>query len=288
MYEKLETCPSCKHTSFNNFLICKDYLTSQESFAIVKCSKCHLVFTNPRPDQDNIGRFYQSDQYISHTNSGNSAINLIYKLIRRYTTHTKIKHIKKYMTSGRLLDYGCGTGFFLSKTKNFEIFGFEPDKDARDIAEKTAGIEVYGSTTQIKKAEKFDIITAWHVIEHVHQLTDTIKLLKKKLNPKGVMFIALPNLSSYDAIKYGASWAAYDVPRHLYHFNQQSFLNLIKKNKLHLIETLPMHFDSYYVSLLSERNLSGGIIPALKTAYTSNRQAKKDGNYSSLIYVVGK
>jgi predicted SAM-dependent methyltransferase len=135
----------------------------------------------------------------------------------------------------------------------------------------------------------FDIITAWHVVEHIHDLKETLRLLRKKLSKEGFMFIAIPNIASHDAKLYGAEWAAYDVPRHLYHFNQSSFVFLLKKLKLQLIEVLPMPFDSYYVSLLTEKNNpNGSFLNGLRTGYISNQKAKESCNYSSLIYIVSK
>ncbi|MEQ8239537.1 MAG: class I SAM-dependent methyltransferase [Cyclobacteriaceae bacterium] len=290
MYEKLEECPSCGHTSFNNHLICKDSLVSEESFALVKCGKCQLVFTNPRPTKEQIGKYYNSPDYISHSNTANTPINLIYKLVRGYTTTNKYRLIKKYIKQGRLLDFGCGTGHFLSATPStYTTFGYDQDSDALNIAQSVSGATILNSISSIQKEESFDIITAWHVIEHIHELKETIRLLRKKLSKDGFMFIAVPNIASYDAKIYGSNWAAYDVPRHLYHFNQSSFVFLLKKLKLQLIEVLPMKFDSYYVSMLTEKNkTTGSLLQGLKTGYISNKAAKDSCNYSSLIYVVSK
>lgn len=289
MYEKLEECPSCGHTSFNNHLICKDHLITDESFALVKCSKCQLVFTNPRPTIDNSGSYYQSDDYISHSNNGNSLINILYKLVREYTTRQKYIHISKYVKTGRLLDYGCGTGHFLSKSKDFANFGYDQDEKARQSAKEISKAQILPTTDAIKKEDSFNVITAWHVLEHVHDLKETMKLLKKKLAPSGYIFIALPNLASNDSKIYGSDWAAYDVPRHLYHFTQSSFVGLLKSLKLHLIEVLPMTFDAYYVCMLSEKNLkNGSILKGIRNGYYSNQKAKTTGNYSSLIYVISK
>lgn len=288
MYEKLEVCPSCNNSNFNNHIICTDHTVSGESFALVQCSTCSLVFTNPRPDENSIGKYYESDQYISHTNKANSFINVVYKLVRSYTLHNKTKLLKKYSATTSIFDYGCGTGDFLlaCKRKGWKTIAYEPDQDARKLC-KEKGLSL---TENLESIDKVDVITAWHVIEHVSQLNDTIKALRKKLNKKGTLIIAVPNIESYDASYYKEHWAAYDVPRHLYHFSQQSFGKLIANNKLKLIDTLPMKFDSYYVSMLSEKYKTGksGIIKGLKTGFKSNNEAKKSGEYSSLIYVLKK
>ncbi|MEQ8470249.1 MAG: class I SAM-dependent methyltransferase [Marinoscillum sp.] len=292
MYEKLEECPSCKYTKFSNHIICKDYSVSQESFALVKCDKCTLVFTNPRPDLEHIGQYYENADYISHTNKANNPINVIYKIVRNYTFHSKRKLIKTYTTGKRVLDFGCGSGAFINylKSKNFQPEGYEPHPSTNQYAQDFTKLPIYHDLKQLKKQEKYDAITAWHVLEHVHELRDTLKALRKRLTDQGFMFLALPNHSSHDATLYGPNWAAYDVPRHLYHFNPESFAILVKNCKLQIVDQIPMVFDSYYVSLLSEKHITGktNILKAAKMGYLSNQSAHKTGNYSSLIYILKK
>lgn len=290
MYEKLEECPICKHSHFINHLICDDHSVSGESFALVKCNKCDLVFTNPRPDQDSLPKYYQSDEYISHTDKANSLINIAYKIVRKYTLSRKVKLIDKTNgQTGCLLDFGCGTGDFIKEAiKNkWHAYGYEPDPKARNIAANKNKGQILDT---IEKTDlSFDIITAWHVIEHVSDLKKTIKRLKKLLKPTGHLIIALPNHHSYDAKFYGSFWAGYDVPRHLYHFDQNSIKSFARRFKLKLVKTLPMKFDSYYVSMLSEKYKGKpNILRAIKTGYNSNQQAKKTNDYSSLIYIFKK
>lgn len=292
MYEKLENCPSCNHPQFENFLICKDHSVSQESFALVQCTNCQLIFTNPRPKKDELSKYYQSDDYISHTDASTSFINLLYKLARTFTLQAKLRTLRRYQRSGTILDYGCGTGDFLRTClkARWSVQGIEPDEKARTIAENKLSITLKQDISEIPKNTKYDVITAWHVLEHVSDLRGTLKNLRKRLEKEGFLFIAVPNVTSHDAQHYREYWAAYDVPRHLYHFSQESFNSLITKSKLKLIDTLPMKLDAYYVSLLSERYLNGKnrFIPALIEGLESNNQGSKTGNYSSLIYVLTK
>lgn len=293
MYEKLEVCPSCKFTEFKNELIVTDYLVTGESFALVKCKKCQLLFTNPRPEPINISKYYESEDYISHQNKGTNLTNIIYKLVRRITLKKKCKLISKYQESGSIMDFGCGTGDFLltCKKAGWQVTGVEVDEGARSLAAKKIESEnIFASTENIKKNQKFDVITAWHVLEHVHELKPTIKLLKKRLKKDGTMIIAVPNYLSYDSNYYKEFWAGYDVPRHLYHFSKQSFSYLMSKARLSLIDIRPMRFDSYYVSLLSEKYKKGksNFFKAFIMGYRSNSQAEKTGNFSSLIYVLKK
>lgn len=289
MYEKLESCPVCKNTHFQNFLICMDHTVSGESFALSTCTKCNLILTNPRPTPDNLDKYYDSEEYISHSNRGTTLINSIYKIVRRYTLHSKYKLLRSYTKGKKILDYGCGTGHFLAhlSKKGYEVYGYEPSQRAKNTI-KSGKINFIEDLT--KDNETYDVITAWHVIEHVPDPKKTLKILKKKLSQNGYMLIAVPNMNSFDAQHYQEHWAAYDVPRHLYHFNQKSFGKLIEKCKLTLIDTLPMRFDAYYVSMLSEKyqNNKSNFFRALKIGYQSNLNAKKTSEYSSLIYVLKK
>ena len=289
MYEKLEVCPVCKHTSFTNFLICTDFSITGESFALNQCKKCTLVFTNPRPSEQALPDYYKHPNYISHQNKSTTLVNFVYKIVRQYTNSRKAKLLRNYSKGKTLLDYGCGTGEFLAAchTKGYTTYGLEPNESAREQA-LSKNLQIVENLKALK--DPVDIITAWHVLEHVTDLRKTIKALKKKLSKNGIMIIAVPNLDSYDSKYYQEHWAALDVPRHLYHFTQKSFGKLIEVTKMQLVDTIPMYFDSFYVSLLSEKykHQSNNYIKALRTGYNSNVKAKKTGEYSSLIYILKK
>jgi 2-polyprenyl-3-methyl-5-hydroxy-6-metoxy-1,4-benzoquinol methylase len=293
MYERLDECPACKGTEFKNHLICKDTLVSQESFAIVKCKDCKILFTNPRPDAASLPAYYQSDDYISHTNKGNNLINLIYKIVRNFTIRSKYSIITQKIKNGKILDVGCGTGDFLHycQKKSWEVTGVETNPIARELTKEKGIKNIYSSYQEIEENETFDVITLWHVLEHIPDLTEAINTFKKSLKKDGLLVIALPNRDSLDALVYNENWAAYDVPRHLYHFNQESFGKLMKKNKLKIIQIQPMKWDAFYISLLSEKIQHNKInyLKAIKQGWDSNKWAEKNnGNYSSLTYIVQK
>ncbi|UXX80427.1 class I SAM-dependent methyltransferase [Reichenbachiella carrageenanivorans] len=259
----------------------------------MKCSNCGLLLTSPRPNKSSIGSYYQSEDYISHTNQANNLINKVYKLARNYTLRKKFKLINRLAPKKSILDYGCGTGHLLNyvqQHKDWKTIGVEPDEMARTIAIRDHHLNVVGSLEDLPE-KKFGVITLWHVLEHVHDLNETIQSLRKHLSKKGRLVIAVPNHESLDQQIYKQYWAAYDVPRHLYHFNQLTIKELMKYNQFKLEEVLPMTLDAYYVSMLSEKHKFGKInyIKSIINGWKSNTWAKNNNNnYSSLIYIFKK
>ncbi|MDQ3535528.1 MAG: class I SAM-dependent methyltransferase [Bacteroidota bacterium] len=294
MYEKILNCPVCDNNIISNYIICKDQTVSEESFAISECRNCGFKFTNPRPDKTNIEKYYESKDYISHSNASTNFINFAYKIARKFTLGFKYKILKKYYSEkGKLLDYGCGTGNFLlyCKNKGWDVVGIEPNMKALHEAEKVKSLTIYNSKDKLQDKEKFDVITLWHVLEHIHELKEVFTFLKSKINKNGIICIAMPNSDSYDCQLYKEFWAGYDVPRHLYHFNQATFKALIKLSKMKLLEVIPMKLDAYYVSMLSEKykNKKNNYLRSVLMGYKSNSwAAKNNNNYSSLIYIIRK
>ncbi len=292
MYEKLDKCPVCNESRFVNFFICKDYVVSGESFALSLCENCKLIFTNPRPVKDLIGNYYKSEDYIPHSKKL-SNLNIVYKVIRRMNNRYKLNAINRFADRGSLLDVGCGTGNFLEYCKNsgWKISGVEPVEPVNQNASRILDIPISRDIMEVPEESPFDVITFWHVLEHIYNIGEVIEKTKKLLTKTGKIIIALPNNQSYDANHYHEFWAAFDVPRHLYHFNINSFTWFIKDHGLKLEGIIPMYFDAYYISLLSEKYKSGGNqwIKSLVNGYKSNSYAKKnDNNYSSLIYILKK
>ncbi len=293
MTEKLEHCPVCESASFSSFLSCQDYTVTQETFEIVTCENCDFKFTNPRPDEVTLPKYYQSEEYISHSNKNNSLIHLVYKQARNFTIRKKVKLINRIGKKGTVLDVGCGTGEFLSacKSDGWKIEGVEPSQVAVNQLVTLLKQGVYNAIFDIVHENLADVITMWHVLEHVPDLNKTIEKINALLKNDGTLIIAVPNYPSYDAAIYKELWAAYDVPRHLYHFDKNVMKNLLGKHSLEIKEILPMKLDSYYVSLLSEKYKNGknNYISAIVNGYKSNKWAKRNnGEYSSLIYIIKK
>jgi SAM-dependent methyltransferase len=297
MIERLNKCPLCKSGLFLNKQEIKDHAVSKENFILCKCSKCSLLFTNPRPDAESIAPYYDFPEYFSHEDKAKNLTQLIYQKVRNYSVKKKVKLISGLHEKGRLLDYGCGTGALLSEAKNqgWKISGVEPNSKARTQANLKLKGKVKETLDDLAKDKKFDIITLFHVLEHIHDMKKTVKSLVKHLKSGAYMIVAVPNSESWDANKYGTYWAGWDVPRHLYHFNKAAMENFAETFDLSLVEVTPMKFDSYYVSLLSEgylepnQNLLSRYFKAFLSGRKSNQEAKdKPGNHSSNLYIFKK
>lgn len=284
-------CPVCKSTHFIPFLTCKDYTVSKELFTIVSCQNCNFKFTNPRPSDEVIGSYYKSEEYISHSNTNKGIIHKLYHAVRSYTLNKKLSLINQYVSRGTILDFGCGTGMFLStcKKSGWNTVGFEPDADARKIAIDNGNVvsSDFNNLQSSTVYSSFNVITLWHVLEHVSDLQNTLSFFKSHLDSKGVLIIAVPNYKSFDAQYYKEFWAAYDVPRHLYHFDVHTITALLSNFNFELVESLPMKFDSFYVSMLSEKYKNGKInyLKAFWIGLKSNLKASDNNSYSSTIYV---
>ncbi len=295
--EQLKECPSCGSENHTFERKCKDFTVSAELFQIVRCSECELQFTNPRPDPSEISKYYESKDYISHSNSNAGIFNKIYKLVRNHSIKKKIQLIDKYSSSSKknLLDIGCGTGEFLHACKNagWTVTGIEPSERAREQAKQNWSLNVYDESgfSMLKTGEKQSVITMWHVLEHVHSLQQRIQQIHELLDHSGILIVAVPNPTSWDAQHYQDLWAAYDVPRHLYHFNPEVLKKSFSGHGFKHIASKPMPFDSFYVSLLSEKYKSGksNFMSAIFSGLRSNFKAGKNPEkYSSVIYIFQK
>jgi len=288
-----KNCPVCGNTSFNNFLKCKDNTGSNETFQMDQCNACEFVFTNPIPLESEIGKYYESDEYISHSNTSKGLTNTLYQTVRNYTLKQKIALIKSLGSGKNILDIGSGTGEFLNSCKQagFNVSGIEPSPAARKLAEDNFSLQLKEEVELDKLAgESQDFISMWHVLEHVYHLNDRIEQIKRLLKPDGKVIIAVPNRNSYDANYYKENWAAYDLPRHLYHFRPIDIEKVFSKHGFKLDKILPMKFDSFYVSMLSEKYKNGTVnyFQAFKTGLKSNRKAGDKPKYSSQIYILSK
>lgn len=284
------TCPACGQPEATHALTVKDHFLSGESFELLRCMGCELLYTSPRPPLDKIGDYYKSEDYVSHSSTKKGLVNRAYNIVRSYTLNQKVKLVQRLISGKQLLDIGAGTGHFLKRAQDngFSVLGLEPDADARRVAAEQNAVELKElDVLHSLSSDDYDCVTMWHVLEHVYHLQDDVQKIGSLVRKGGVWIIAVPNHTSYDAQHYGAFWAAYDVPRHLYHFSPKTIQQLIEPQGFVLEEMLPMKFDAYYVSMLSEKYKGGSLLSALKTGWKSNRRSK-GGKCSSQIYIFRK
>jgi 2-polyprenyl-3-methyl-5-hydroxy-6-metoxy-1,4-benzoquinol methylase len=291
--ENLSSCPVCGIKIFTLFLKSNDYFLTNEEFSIMICASCGMKFVNPRPDPNEIRKYYESSDYVSHGGQKN-ALNYIYKNVRKYSIKKKYKLVKEHAKSKKLLDIGCGTGefIFFCKQMGFDVQGIEPGEKPRSFAKAKYHVDVEDETylDKIVIAE-FDIITMWHVLEHVHKLHERMNKMREILKPGGTLIIAIPNNNSWDACYYGKFWAAYDLPRHLYHFSVETMKILANVHQFKVDEIIPMKLDAFYISFLSEKYARGkqNYFKAFINGIRSNNFARKnEKNYSSLIFILKK
>jgi len=288
-----DLCPNCGSKNISFIISAKDHTLSGEEFEIWECKNCTQRFTQNIPGKENIGTYYQSKNYISHSDTSTGFVNNMYHKVRKHTLIQKRKLIEKTTgkKQGNILDVGAGTGAFLNTMKmaNWKVTGIEPDKNAREKAKELYGIHIEESEKMNSlPSQSFDAITLWHVLEHVHDLHENAEQLKNLLSANGKLFIAVPNYTSSDAKIYKEFWAAYDVPRHLYHFSPLAMKNLLQNHGLKVEKIKPMWFDSFYVSMLSEQYKTGNSHPlkAILNGSISNLEALfNKSKCSSLIYI---
>ncbi|WP_407521389.1 class I SAM-dependent methyltransferase [Lacibacter sp. MH-610] len=285
-------CPACNSTTIQNAFTARDFSVSKESFPIAECRECGCRFTQDIPCETAIGRYYQSADYVSHSDTKKGLINQLYHIARSYTLKQKVALVQKVSGKkvGMHLDVGSGTGAFVHAMteEGWLSTGVEPDEQAREIAAKRYKADVFPAEHFFSlPAGTYDAVTLWHVLEHVHRLDEYMTQLKTVISANGKIIIAVPNYTSYDAKTYGAGWAAYDVPRHLYHFSPTAMKKLAERHGLRIKTILPMWLDSFYVSMLSEKYKKGSLLKAVVIGFISNLKTLfNKQRCSSLIYVL--
>lgn len=289
---KIEECPSCQSVSFNPVFTAADHVVSGDLFDIIECDNCHIRLTNPIPDEKEILPYYDSDDYVSHSETTRGAINKLYAVVRRVMLIRKRKVIQSLGPgrSGKLLEIGCGAGAFLNEMhrSGWEVLGIEPNRRARDTVMRKYSLAVRSPEEWFTQPESsYDVIALWHVLEHLHSLDGYLRRIRTCLEDNGVLIVAVPNYRSFDGEYYQSRWAAYDLPRHLYHFTYESMTVLLKRYGLTITTIKRLPFDAFYASMLSEKHSEGFVARGLWIGLRSYLQALGDTKRSSsIIYVV--
>ena len=283
-------CPWCGSEKAQINLWLKDEFLTKEDFHICECLNCGLQYTMPRPSKDKIGNYYKSEEYYSHQENKKGFIPRLYETVKKINLKHKYTLATKGLAKGKLLDIGCGVGDFIhtAEQKKWDCMGVEPSDDAKAIARKRVKANIVNSIELEQIPDNtFDLITMWHVLEHVDDLKWQVEQLERLIKPNGRIVIAVPNYKSYDGQFYKEYWAAYDVPRHLNHFNKQVITKIFKTKKLELMKTEKLIWDAYYISFMSEQYRIHKF-PLIRGAYrglVSNCKARRSGEWSSMVYV---
>lgn len=292
----INACPLCGGTHLKRVMTCTDFYASGEQFDVFSCEDCGFTFTQDVPVEAEIGRYYETPDYISHSDTKKGAMNVLYHRVRKYMLGKKARLVAKesHRKSGRLLDIGTGTGYFAATMaqRGWKVEAIEKNEQARAFAKQHFGLEVMNEEAlQELEPGSFDVITLWHVMEHLEHLDRTWERLYELLSDRGKLIVAVPNCSSYDAEKYREYWAAYDVPRHLWHFTPVTIQQWASKHGFVMAARHPMPFDAFYVSILSEKHRKNSF-PFIKGMYTGtlawfSALGRKERS-SSMIYVFRK
>jgi 2-polyprenyl-3-methyl-5-hydroxy-6-metoxy-1,4-benzoquinol methylase len=268
----------------------KDYLVSGESFQLRYDDTSDMLITIPQPPPEKLSAYYRSEAYHPHHDARKTIFQKTYHLVKRYLLKRKLKRITALCPEkGALLDIGAGTGDFLqaAQKQGWAVYGVEPNATARTAA-KQKGISVESELRNLP-SQRYEVITLWHALEHLPHLEEQLQELKKRLKPDGIIVVAVPNYNSFDAAYYKTYWAGYDVPRHLWHFSRQAIHTLFAAKGFKVIQTIPMPFDAFYISLLSEKYKTGKmhfLKAALIGAISNGKAFFKTGDYSSLTYII--
>ena len=291
----MNTCMACGSSRFETLVNSQDFCVSQEAFDVNRCTSCGFSYTVNAPSQDKIGRYYEHEDYVSHTDTDEGIFFRIYHSVREYMLGRKKAYLENHIKLKRVFDIGAGTGYFVNhlRSRGIHAVGFEPDENARKQAKKNFDLDLADDLdVVIQEADNFDAITLWHVLEHVHDLKGYFKKFNALLKDEGLLVIAVPNYTSFDAQFYGNHWAAYDLPKHLWHFSPQSLQLLSESENFQLIKMYAMPFDPFYIAILSEGHKRSGFFGKFRAffvgAWSFLSGSIKANNASSVVYIFRK
>jgi len=291
----LEKCPICGHSEFEKVYDLDDYKITQETFSLEKCPECTLIFTVDPPLGENIGRYYESDDYLEHSNRKNDLFSKMYSWGRDLMFGYKYGIIKKLGPKGKILDIGAGSGYYLNfmSKKGYEVQGIEMSERARNHAKSEHGLHIHPDEMFHNRdfKQKFDMISLWHVMEHLYDLNKVMKRFDELLNPNGSLVIALPNYNALEVQTYKKYWNGWDVPRHLWHFSPQSIRKLVGNHGFEITSMHTMPLDPLFNTLLTNKYRKGNPLVNVLRMGTVGVASLIQGFFnvekaSSIIYII--
>ena len=295
-YQDFTPCPLCGASGQMPYADCIDFTVSKESFILLRCPQCGVVFTSNPPKESETIRYDTLDLKLKLGDSPRGLTDKLYYYVRHRMLRKKasIVESQSYRTGGTLLNYGAKTGYFshYMERRGWKVTSIEKYHEERQFSLETFHHRMYDVSEMDRLTpETFDVITLWHVFEHCYNPNGLLNRFYRLLRPGGILLIACPNICSTDAMHYGANWAAYNVPRHLWHFNPTSLSNLLNKHGFTLMHRQKLSYDCFYISVLSEKNKNSKM-PFLRGMWFGMRcwfisLARLDKS-SSLVYVFRK
>ncbi len=295
-YQEFKPCPLCGASGQIPYAGCTDYTVSKEHYTLMRCPSCGMVYTLDPPSQDKMAQYDKLGLKLKLGDSPSGLIGKLYYRVRSYMLGRKahIVESQSYRTAGTLLNYGAKTGFFSHRMerRGWKVISVEKYHEERQFSLEMFHHRMIDLNEMDKlRPGTFDVITLWHVFEHNPHPDKLLDRFYDLLRPGGILVMACPNICSTDAMHYGPYWAAYDVPRHLWHFSPTSLCNLVHKHGFTLMHHESMPFDSFYISILSEKQMRHklafirGFLYGLHSWLVS---LSKRGKSSSLVYVFRK
>ncbi len=292
---QVNECAVCHSENISFFKKVYDYSITGDSFTIVKCNDCSFKFIQDPPLESECGPYYQSEDYISHSDSKKGITFKLYHYVRSIMLSRKYSLINQLNPEKKLLDVGSGTGYFANfmKQKGYQVTGIEMDDSARRFSKERFNLEIFPPSHLLadESVQVYGVITLWHVLEHLYNPQNYWAKFQSLLKSDGFLVIAVPNHDSFDAAYYGDYWAAYDVPRHLWHFNPASIEKMAAQFGFKLLKMESMPFDPFYNSILSEKYKKStfGFLRAACIGFVAYIQGMMQlKRASSIIYIFKK
>ena len=282
-------CIICSSKYASSFISLNDRLSnSSKKYNLLKCI-CGFIYLNPRPDIGEINHYYKLDNYDPHKESFNSFWNTAYHYVQKVTLNWKYRIITKYIKKGSLLDIGGGKGEF-AQFINKKGWDVTFQDNMTDLNRRENNSFFVRELSNVNSTKRFDVITLWHSLEHIHNIKYLFDSINNMLKDSGILIIAVPNMNAPERKFYKYTWAPYDAPRHLYHFNLDSLNKLCQNKGYYIMSKYSLYQDIPYNVILSTSRYS--FFQLIKTilviCYTFLYTLCAGPKYSSSLLIVCK
>lgn len=234
-----------KHSCLACGAMGREQLFSQKGWTVYKCNSCGLGMLDPMPSQKELDALYREAYFVGHYDEGMLPGSEAMRKRLSQEGH-RIKFFRPFKPDGRVLDIGCGRGYFLMacRERGFEVQGFDVSEEGANYVRETLGIPVHTGMLEDAFAEgAFDVITMWHSLEHTSDPAKYLELAGRWLKPGGVLVIDVPNYTGTDARMKGDAWDDWDLPYHLLHFTPKSLDTLLQRYGFVVVRRKTYHSD---------------------------------------------